>query len=340
VALPPSRCRQETVHILVFIFTIAPLEKGAVLFPTTAVLKISLLLCLFTPGIKVDKYWINRLHGNQFCSKLVIVSSDLTASFSTGMHMLFSPMTFVGVDPTAGRHPFTYAALDQNCELIAMDAGEIDEVLAFLTGQQAVLVAVNAPPHPNKGLVRSRLEQQSLSLGHLRGSDMRQAEYELRECGISVSPTPSRPEACSAWMQMGFDFYRRLESAGFKQYPADEASHRWLETHPHAAFCALLGQLPLPKPTLEGRLQRQIALYEQGVGIKDPMEFFEEITRHKLLRGILPMDLIYASEELDTIIAAYVAYSAYCHPQNMKFIGDAQEGQLALPVADLKERYN
>ncbi len=133
--------------------------------------------------------------------------------------MLFSPITFVGVDPTAGRHPFTYAAVDQECELIALASGEIDDVLAFLTGQQAVVVAVNAPARPNKGIVRSRMEQQSLSLGHLRGSDMRQAEFELRECGISVSPTPSRSETCSAWMQMGFDFYRRLENAGFKQYP-------------------------------------------------------------------------------------------------------------------------
>lgn len=254
--------------------------------------------------------------------------------------MLFSPITFVGVDPTAGRHPFTFAALDRECDLVALAAGEIDEVLAFLTGQQAVVVAVNAPPRPNMGIVRSNLEKQYLTPGHLRGSDMRLAEYELRERGISVSPTPSRSETCSSWMQMGFDFYRRLESAGFKPYPAENATHQWLETHPHAAFCALLGHLPLPKPTLEGRLQRQIALHEQGLGIKDPMEFFEEITRHKLLRGILPMDYIYASEELDTLIAAYVAYCAINHPEEMRMIGDEREGQIALPVADLKERYN
>jgi len=254
--------------------------------------------------------------------------------------MLFSPITFVGVDPTAGRHPFTYAALDQNCDLVALSAGEIDEVLAFLTGQQAVVVAVNAPPRPNKGFVRSKLEKQSLTPGHLRGSDMRLAENELREHGISVSPTPSRSETCSAWMQMGFDFYRRLENAGFKQYPSEDASHQWLETHPHAAFCTLLGQLPLPKPTLEGRLQRQIALTEKGMGIKDPMEFFEEITRHKLLRGVLPMEYIYASEELDTLMAAYVAYCTVSHPQELILIGDKQEGQITLPVANLKERYS
>jgi hypothetical protein len=254
--------------------------------------------------------------------------------------MSLPPITFVGVDPTSGRHPFTFAALDQGCQLVALAAGEADQVLAFLTGQPAAVVAVNAPPRPNRGLVRRILEKQNPTPGHLRGSDMRLAEYELRERGISVSPTPSRPETCPAWLQMGFDFYRRLDDLGFEQYPSAKASHQWLETHPHAAFCALLGQLPLPKPTLEGRLQRQVTLYEQGMGIKDPMEFFEEITRHKLLRGTLPTECVYSAEELDTLMAAYMAYCVVNYPQEVAFVGDQQEGQIALPVARLKERYS
>jgi predicted nuclease with RNAse H fold len=254
--------------------------------------------------------------------------------------MLEPSPIFVGVDPTAGRHPFTFAALDQDRHLAALAAGDVEDVLAFLTGHPTAVVAVNAPPRLNHGLVRKKLELQNLPPGQLRGSDMRQAESDLREHGISVLPTPSRIETCPAWMQMGFDFYHRLEQAGFKPYPSEDAPQQWLETHPHAAFCALLGQLPLPKPTLEGRLQRQIALFEQGAGIKDPMEFFEEITRHKLLHGILPMELIYASEELDTLMAAYLAWCVINCPQDMILIGDKQEGQIALPVAGLKERYN
>ena len=77
----------------------------------------------------------------------------------------------------------------------------------------------------------------------------------------------------------------------------------------------LLGQLPLPKPTLEGRLQRQLVLFEQDMGIKDPMEFFEEITRHRLLKGILPIECIYTSEELDALVAAFTAYLAVNQPR-------------------------
>ena len=248
--------------------------------------------------------------------------------------------TYVGVDPTAGRHPFTFAALDQNRQLTLLASGDIQDLLAFLAGLPTAIVAVNAPPHLNHGLVRKQLQLQNVAPGQLRGSDMRQAECELRERGISISPTPSRMELCPAWMQMGFDLYNHLEQLEFKQFPSEPQSHQWLETHPHAAFCVLLGKLPLPKPTLEGRLQRQIALYECEIGINDPMEFFEEITRHKLLQGVLPLELIYAAEELDTLMAAYMAYCVVNCPQEMMLVGNPQEGQIALPAANLKERYS
>jgi hypothetical protein len=248
--------------------------------------------------------------------------------------------SFVGIDPTAGRHPYTFAALNQERQLIALAAGDIDAVLAFLIDYQAITVAVNAPPRTNMGLVRRNLEKQNLAPGQLRGSDMRQAESDLREHGILVSPTPSRTEACPGWMQMGFDLYGSLEQVGFSQYPAETKPLEWLETHPQAAFCALLGKFPLPKPSLEGRLQRQIALYERGLGIKDPMDFFEEITRHKLLHGMLPMEFVYAAEELDALVAAYMAFCVINCPQETMLVGDKAEGQIALPVAYIKDRYS
>jgi hypothetical protein len=247
--------------------------------------------------------------------------------------------SFVGIDPTAGKYSYTFAALDQDCQLVALATGEIDDVLTFIGDQKAAIVAINAPQRPNQGLVRKKLEGQNLPAGQLRGSNMRQAESELKDRGIFVQSTPSQIEKCPAWMQIGFDLFHSMENAGFKQYPTEDGLHQWLETNPHAAFCALLGQLPLPKPTLEGRLQRQIAIYERGVGIKDPMEFFMEITRHKLFLGALPMELIYSPEELDTLLAAYVAYCAINCLKEFFLIGDEKEGQIALPVANLKDHY-
>lgn len=168
---------------------------------------------------------------------------------------------------------------------------------------------------------------------------MRLAEHELHEHGIIISPTPARIKSCPAWMQMGFECYRKLDELGFKPYPSEDNPQQILETHPHASFCALLGQIPLPKPTLEGKLQRQLVLYEQVSGLNDPMEIFEEITRHKLMKGILPLEPLYALEELDAIIAALTVYLALLHPENTISIGNQQEGYIVLPVSGLKEMY-
>ena len=255
--------------------------------------------------------------------------------------MLFDANLFIGVDPSGGRKPFTYAALDHNGKLVALNGGEVEDVLAFLGGQHGALMAVNSPPRPSKGLVRQDDIHQNLPPLRISGRslDMRLAEHQLRERGINVSMTPPRKELCTNWVQTGFDFYRRITALGFQPFSAPEASHQWLETHPHACFCVLLGQNPLSRPTLEGRLQRQLVLYEQGLEIRDPMDFFEEITRHKLLRGVLPHEQVYTVEELDAIAAAYTAYVAGRHPERILKVGDPGEGQIILPVTELKAKY-
>jgi hypothetical protein len=247
------------------------------------------------------------------------------------------PTLFIGVDPCGGRKPFTYAALDQHGRLIALTDGEVEDVQTFVAGQPGAIVAVNAPQRPSMGLVQQGKIDSLRAAG--RGLAMRLAEHQLRERGINIAPTPASKELCAHWVQAGFDFYRRLEGLGFLSYPTPGTSRQWLETHPHAVFCVLLGQTPLARPTLEGRQQRQLALYEQRLGIRDPMEFFEEITRHKSLKGVLPIEQIYTAEELDALAAAYTAYVAGCHPGRIATVGDPQEGQIFLPVRELKAKY-
>ncbi len=253
--------------------------------------------------------------------------------------MLFIPHAFIGIDPTAGRSPFTFAALDDERNLLALSEGELEDVLTFVGNFPAATVAVNAPSRVNAGLVRKRLEKQALTPGSLRGADLRLAEADLRGRGISVSATPSREESCAAWVQLGFALYKRLARAGFKSFPHDGADRLWLETHPHACFAALLGQIPLPKPTLEGRLQRQIVLHDAGLRVKDPMGFFEEITRHRLRLGVMPMELIYPPEQLDALVAAYTAWMSAKHPDAITQLGAKEEGFVVLPVAELKGKY-
>lgn len=252
--------------------------------------------------------------------------------------MLFTDMVFVGVDPTSSHKSYTYAALDRGMNLVALADGELDDVTAFLAGLPSAMVAVNSPSGVSRGLLREKRKEMFKSL-RSRASGFRVAELELRDRGIAVSGTPSTISACPAWVQAGFSLYRKLEKIGFKKYPAENAPHQMLESQPHAAFCVMAGSMPHSKPSLEGKIQRQLLLYEAGVRIKDPMDFFEEITRHKMLKGIWPHDLLYLPEQLDAMVAAYTAWLAVHKPESISVVGDPAEGTIILPEKNLKEKY-
>ena len=252
--------------------------------------------------------------------------------------MLFTDSVFVGIDPTTSHKSYTYAALDKGLNLVALADGELDDVAAFLGGQASAIVAINAPSGVNRGLAREKKKEMFKPLKS-RASGFRVAELELRDRGITVSGTPSTVAACPAWVQAGFALYRKLEKMGFKKYPTDNMPHQILETQPHAAFCVMAGGAPQSKQSLEGKIQRQLLLYEAGVRIKDPMDFFEEITRHKMLKGIWPLDLLYLPEQLDAMAAAYTAWLAIHKPENISTVGDPAEGSIVLPEINLKEKY-
>ncbi len=260
-----------------------------------------------------------------------VISSNLT--------MLFTDSAFIGIDLTSARKSFTYAALDKDLNLLALAEGEMDDVTAFLAGQSSVMVAVNAPSGVNRGLVREKLKNVMLAPNKVRSGDVRLAEYELRLHGISGTRTSASAALCPAWVQAGFMFYRKLGRLGFQKFPEKDAAYQFLETQPLACYSVLAGKTPLAKTSLEGRLQRQLILYENGLRIKDPMDLFEEITRYKIARGTWPVDLLYLPEQLDALVAAYTAWMAVHKVDHISMIGDAKEGMIVLPEKELKEKY-
>jgi hypothetical protein len=253
--------------------------------------------------------------------------------------MLFTDSAFIGIDLTSGRKSFTYAALDRDLNLLALAEGEMDDVTAFMAGQSSAAVAINAPSGVNRGLVREKINKKMLTPNQIRRAELRLAEFELRERGINVTRTAASSGLCPEWMQAGFELYRKLEKTGFKKYPEKDAAYQILETNPHACYSVMAGHAPLAKSSLEGRLQRQLILYERGIRIKDPMDFFEEITRYKIVKGDWPMELLYSSEQLDALVAAYTSWLAVNKAEHILMIGDAKEGRIVLPEKELKEKY-
>ena len=253
--------------------------------------------------------------------------------------MLFTDSVYIGVDLTSGRKALTYAALDHDLNLVALADAELEETLAFLAGQKSAVVAVNVPSHVNHGVVKKNLQTESLTPHSMQSAEMRVAEYELRRRGIAVRGTEAKESLCPAGVRVGFAFYRKLSKLGFESYPGDDVPHQWLETNSNACFCVLLGIRPLSKLTLEGRLQRELVLYELGLRIHDPMVFFEEITRHKLMNGLLPFELVHSSAQLDAMVAAYTAWQVMHKPAEAIRFGHRLEGFITLPVSALNEKY-
>lgn len=256
--------------------------------------------------------------------------------------MLFTKTAFIGIDPTAGKRPFVFAALDFDLQLIALVEGPIDEVMAFVGGQEKAFIGINAPQSPNKGLMAKDEFRNHLTPKPRPGrwTGFRMVEYELRQHGINIQRTPGKKETSPKWMQNGFALFRNLEKIGYKHYPFEgEHERQIMEIYPHGAFTCLLERTPFPKKNLEGRLQRQLILHSNNLGIPDPMLVFEEITRHRLLHGVIPLDDLYTAEELDALVAAYTAWLAATNPDKVMSIGDPNEGTIVLPVRVLKSRY-
>ncbi len=253
--------------------------------------------------------------------------------------MLSADSVFAGIDPTAAHKSFTFAAIDRELNVVDLREAELDELVDYLGAKKAATVAINSPSHLNSGLVRSKMQEMVAGAHQLRGVDLRLSEHELRQRGIPVSGTAARESSCAEWVRVGLGLYSSLVARGFDYYPSDGCPHRLLETHPHAAFCALLGRAPLSRPSFEGRMQRQLVLYERGLRLRDPMDFLEEITRHKLLNGILPTEVLYSAEQLDALVAAYTAWVASEKTAELSRLGAREEGMVYLPVRELKEKY-
>jgi len=174
---------------------------------------------------------------------------------------------FAGVDISSGRKPVTFAALDENMKILALQKWTLSECVDRLKEYKYILIAIN--PSTEKSV----------------------------------------------------EFKKLIAQAGFKQ--ASRQSPRcWVETDSQQNYLALCQHKLLSRRTLEGRIQRALILYDERLQIPDPMDFFEEITRHKLIQGILPLENSYSSRELDALMAAYVAWMYTHEPRQVDVLGN------------------
>jgi len=242
--------------------------------------------------------------------------------------------TFIGVEVHPDRtHPFTFAVVDRDLIIRSIGSGNIKDAFAFLAGQENALAGINSPMTTSQGLLKREEIRKKLSpnskLSHW--ANLRLVEYELLQRGIQVPRTTSSKKNSPRWMRMGFQLFEEIHKLGYEKYPHMVAEKQFFECQGEAVFWNLLGHSPLKKDTLEGCLQRQLVLSMCGLPVPDAMQFFEEITRHRLLNNILPLENLYSAPELNTLAAAYTAWIAANQPDKLISVGHEEEGVIYLP---------
>ena len=181
---------------------------------------------------------------------------------------------FIGIDTTDSHIPYGFVVLDDDCHLLVISQGKLEEVLGFLSGQSSAHVAVNAPAHPGQGVEgQDSLFQLSPTPD---GSGLRQAERELQQRGVHVVFRKPDPSHCPPWMRRGFAVYGYLEQFGYLPYPAQGAPSSYLETHCEGALLSLVGHSLYEIKTLEGRLQRQLILRSRGCRLPTRWTFWKK----------------------------------------------------------------
>lgn len=240
---------------------------------------------------------------------------------------------FIGIDLNGTRGSFTCAVLDENRRI--QFRGEVTQAewLAKLGECPVAIAAITSPINLNEGVMAddTRRSQLPVPPPSKKYTNLRLCEYELLMRGFTSTRTSDRFEDCSPALQRALRFTSNLAAQGFQRWPAPGAERQLMEVHPESAYAELLGAKLNPVKTLEGRIQRQLLLQEEHLNVRDPMIFFEEITRHKMLIGQMPEGILISPAELNALIAAYTAWSAYTNPTGVTRLGESNEGHIILP---------
>jgi len=181
-----------------------------------------------------------------------------------------------GVSISSGRKPITFAALDNELNIVMLTSWEIADLITCVKNYDQVRLAIDSSPTKTTHENYTQL---------------------LNEIGL----------------------------VDFQEFSQKNSQHLWISSNADKSFKVFQPRLFL-RQTLVGRLQRALILYDEGLQMEDPMDFFEEITRHKILQGNLLTENIYSSRQLDALVMAYVAWLTVSPSERV-----VMKGQFMLP---------
>jgi hypothetical protein len=240
--------------------------------------------------------------------------------------MFYQQDIFIGVDVSSAKLPYNVAVLNGTGDLLALEKCSLEEVVKYTAGYGSVVIAVNAPRFLPAVRMDAHAFRDNLIPLPANGSyaGQRVAEYLLKTRIIRFSAIPAPPNQIPVWIRNGLRLYQHFDLM--------VKGRSVIEVNAQACYQSFLGIPPFKKSSIEGRIQRQLVLIDHGIKLTDPMEYFEEVTRHRLLHGILPDAMLYSARQLDALVAALMARMSYQVPAATVSIGDDSDGWIVLPV--------
>ncbi|WP_432666549.1 DUF429 domain-containing protein [Wukongibacter baidiensis] len=235
-------------------------------------------------------------------------------------------MNFIGID--VHLNSFTIACIDSELNIKNIEDMTETRLFEYIKEADPKVIGIDAPYDLNKGYMddpdyRSKLDPKLK--GHY---NKKVGEYELSRRRISLYNTPKSLDDVTgwkSWMKVGMELYRKLGVIGYEHLNESnikDFKRGTIEVFPHGCFITLIGHIPTKKTTDEG-LEERINLLK-SVGFRD-------------LTGIIGSKQV-KSDKLDSIIAAYAALTTY--KGQSTFLGDIREGQIVVPITNLKDKYN
>jgi len=241
--------------------------------------------------------------------------------------MLFDEEVFIGLDINPSGRNQAWVAINTKKEVLTFQKTSLDKLLTFSKNIPRVMIGLETPATRSKNgkPVLPGLEYSSQPAGWILPAW--QENLENRNIHPPAGGNHGNPKYQSAEYA---EFYRQV-------FMLDHISI--INVNAYSSLCCLLTHTPLPKSSLEGKIQRQLILLEQGINLPDPMVYFEELTRFKLLRCALPQKIILPLPELNTLFCAITAWKEKNEPENALQIGNPPDSCITLPVSELQESY-
>ncbi|HEV2815099.1 MAG TPA: DUF429 domain-containing protein [Solirubrobacteraceae bacterium] len=251
-------------------------------------------------------------------------------------------MRYCGIDVSAAEGGQQLVTLHErrgvaSGELVATfyEPGSVEQIARTVRGFGGeAVVAIDAPSgHRLDLLAPDRPLRAALNLPEGRYERARVCDALLFRRRLPLYPVPSAGQALAkweAWIGVGFQLFDALEPLGLYrpdqrgavEGPVGEGALRHgrvCETYPDAVFCSLLGHRPPPKRT-PGGLQQRIAALR--------------------LRDVVDDDGGLWQRTVDELDACAAAYAAFALAEGFgSWVGDAEEGVIVLPVAELESTY-